>query len=191
VSISDISARNPNMVRSQRQRLDDGFYGDTLPAAETSTESHHWVSRTMKPFRDVDGARIRYLEIAEVQRFINGCEPEFRSLARGALETGARYGELGRLEIADFNSNSGTIAIRKSKSGKSRHIVLTEDGVAFFMAHCVGRARSERMFTHTSKNPSKHGEKLPWKKSEQNDPMKLANEHAKLDTSFQRDRGYR
>ena len=55
--------------------------------------------RKLKPFRDVEVARVRYLSIAESQRLINSADPEFRPLVRGALETGARYGELVRLEI--------------------------------------------------------------------------------------------
>src|SRR5829696_8729366 len=39
-------------------------------------------------------ARIRYLSLDEVVRFVNASDEEFRKLARGPLESGARYGEL-------------------------------------------------------------------------------------------------
>ena len=97
--------------------------------------------RKLKPFRNVEVARVRYLSIAEAERLINACNAEFRALVRAALETGARYSELARLEVVDFNPDSGTIAVRKSKSGKPRHIILTEEGAAFFKAHCAGRCR--------------------------------------------------
>jgi hypothetical protein len=58
--------------------------------------------RKLKPFKGVDTARVRYLEIAEAQRLLNASEPESRPLVRAALETGARYSELARLEVADF-----------------------------------------------------------------------------------------
>jgi integrase len=130
--------------------------------------------RKLKPFGEVDAATVRYLTIAEAQRLLNGCEPDFRFLVRAALETGARYGELARLEVADFNVDSGTVAIRKSKTGKARHIILTEEGTAFFKTHCAGRAGSELMFRH-------HQDKSGWKKSEQQLPMEAANERAKID----------
>jgi integrase len=133
--------------------------------------------RRLKPFPGVDRARIRYLEIAEAVRLINSCEPEFRPLVRAALETGARYSELARLEVVDFNSDSETLAVRKSKSGKSRNIILTKEGATFFRQYCVGRNRSEKMFTHTSVT----GKVIPWKKSEQTERMNLANERAKID----------
>ena len=56
--------------------------------------------RKVKPFRQVDGARIRYLTLGEAKRLINACDPDFRPLVRAALETGCRYGELVRLEVA-------------------------------------------------------------------------------------------
>jgi integrase len=54
--------------------------------------------------------------------------PGFRPLVRAALETGCRYNELTRLEVHDLNPGTGTIAIRKSKSGKPRHVILTPEG---------------------------------------------------------------
>jgi integrase len=128
--------------------------------------------RRLKPFKEVDSPPVRYLTVAEAQRLYNGCDPEFQPLVRAALETGARYAELGRLLVTDFNSDSGTLAIRKSKSGKARHIVLTDEGVAFLRAHCAGRAGSARMFTHRDGKP--------WKASEQIVPIREANERASI-----------
>jgi integrase len=128
--------------------------------------------RKLKPFRDVEVARVRYLTIAEAKRLVNACEAEFRPLVRAALETGCRYGELTRLEVQDFNLDSHTVAIRKSKSGKPRHVVLTEEGASFFHQHCAGRAGGEPMFSHADGSP--------WQKSEQSRPMREACEHARI-----------
>jgi integrase len=135
------------------------------------TSNDAW-GRRLKPFRDVERARIRYLSVAEAQRLINACDPDFRPLVQAALETGARYGELTRLEVHDFNADAGTVAIRKSKTGKPRHIVLTDEGAAFFQQYCAGRAGNELMFVHADGNG--------WKASEQGRPMDDANERAKL-----------
>ena len=90
---------------------------------------HAW--KRVKPFKDADAARIRYLTIAEAQRLINAADPEFRVLVQAALMTGARYSELCRLRVEDFNPDSGTLHIRTSKSGKPRHVTLTEEGADF------------------------------------------------------------
>ena len=51
-------------------------------------------------------------------------------MVQAALQTGARYGELCQLGVHDLNPDAGTLAIRKRKSGKARHVILTEEGVS-------------------------------------------------------------
>ena len=88
--------------------------------------------RKVRPFRMVDAARVRYLSVAEAKRLIIACDAEFRPLVDAALQTGARYGELRTLTVADFNPDVGTVTIQQSKSGKGRHVVLTDEGRLFF-----------------------------------------------------------
>jgi integrase len=115
---------------------------------------------------------VRYLNLAEAQRLLNACDADFRPLVRAALETGCRYSELARLEVQDFNPDAGTIAIRKSKGGKPRHVILTPEGADFFQHHCAGRTGSEVMF--------RHADGSRWNTSEQSRPMKEACEHGKI-----------
>jgi integrase len=109
--------------------------------------------RRVKPFREANQPRVRYLSVAEATRLVNACEPDFRSLVRGALETGCRYSELTRLEVADFNPDAGTLAIRKSKSGKARHVVLTDEGASFFRQQVLGRAGDALILTRADGKP--------------------------------------
>jgi integrase len=74
--------------------------------------------------------------------------------------------------VRDFNPDVGRIAIRQSKSGKPRDVVLTDEGAAFFKQICVGRAGSDPMFTKSNGTT--------WKKSHQTRPMADANERAKI-----------
>jgi hypothetical protein len=39
---------------------------------------------------------------------------------------------LGRLRAGDLNLDSGTVFVGQSKSGKARHVVLTDEGQRFF-----------------------------------------------------------
>jgi integrase len=126
----------------------------------------------VEPFKNVGAARVRYLTVAEAIRLLNACESDFRLLVRAALETGARYGELAALEVQDFNPDAGTLAIRKSKTGNARHVVLTDEGVAFFRSLCAGRAGSELMLQKADGGP--------WRKSHQKRPMAEACERAKI-----------
>lgn len=79
-------------------------------------------------------------------RLINVCTPAFQSLVRGALLTGARYGELAQLWVEDFNATAGTVFIAESKSGKPRHMVLTHEGTALFVELTAGRPAGDRVF---------------------------------------------
>lgn len=128
--------------------------------------------RKLKPFPNVEVARIRYLNVAEAQRLLNASDPDFRPLVRAALETGCRYSELTRLEVHDFNDDAGTITIRKSKSGKPRHVILTPEGADFLRQHCAGRGGNEIMF--------RHADGTKWQTSEQARPMREACAHGKI-----------
>ena len=130
------------------------------------------VWRRVEPFEAVDAARLRYLTMAEGTRLLNACDAESRPLVQAALETGCRYSELACLEVADFNPDARTIAIRKSKSGKIRHVILTPEGAAFFQQHCAGRSGTELMF--------RHADGRAWQKSEQGRPMRAACGHARI-----------
>jgi hypothetical protein len=60
--------------------LNRAFYGDRI-SSDTA-----W--RKVKPFRKVDEAVIRYLAIAEAQKLVAVCTPDFGILVQGALHTG-------------------------------------------------------------------------------------------------------
>src|SRR5262249_41491707 len=109
--------------------------------------------RKVKPFEGVNAARLRYLNVAEAQRLINAADPEFAPIVRGALESGMRYGELCRSMIADYNRDAGTLFVQRSKSGKSRYVTLTVDGIEFFNSVCAGRLGHERIFTRLDGSP--------------------------------------
>jgi integrase len=128
--------------------------------------------RRVEPFESVEAARVRYLSLGEAKRLLEACSPAFHRLVRGALETGARYGEMCALLVSDFNADSGTVAVRDSKSGKPRHVILTADGAAFFASITKDRAGSEFLFVKENGNE--------WLPSHQADPIKEACKLAKI-----------
>ena len=133
--------------------------------------------RTVKPFREVDAPRLRYFIKDEVRRLINAAQGDFRDLVKAALFTGCRYGELGRLRAGDFNPDSGTVFVGQSKSGRARHVVLTDEGRTFFETLAAGRPSDVLMLTQASG--------LPWRASSQIRPMAEACRAASIaDGSF-------
>jgi hypothetical protein len=94
------------------------------------------------PFREVDAARVRYLNRDECQRLVNASPEALRMIVRDALLSGARYSELARMHVADFHRDSGTLLVRTSKAGRVRHIELTGEGLEFFQRdHLRSRCR--------------------------------------------------
>jgi integrase len=128
--------------------------------------------RRVEPFEEADAARVRYLTVAEAKRLLNATDPDFRRLAQAALATGARYGELATLCASDFNPDSGTIHVRTSKSGKGRHIVLNEEGVALFKSLAAGKPGDALLLAKADGSP--------WSKSHQARPMAEACKRAKI-----------
>ena len=133
---------------------------------ESHVSNNDAWGRKLKRLRNATAARVRYLELDECKRLLNACPEDFRQLVRGGLETGCRYSELTRLVVGDFNKAAGVVAVSKSKTGKARHVVLTEDGIAFFKQHCLGRDRTETMFLKANGKP--------WFRSEQKKRMDAA-----------------
>jgi integrase len=128
--------------------------------------------RRLKPFEQVNAARPRYLTHEEAARLINAADPDFRLLVRAGLETGMRYGEIIALVVSDFHSDSKTIHVQRSKSGKSKDVRLTAEGAEFFRSVTAGRPGSERLFRRANGKE--------WKPSNQFKPMRAASAAANI-----------
>lgn len=135
-----------------------------------------WAGKRVKPFSVVSKARVAYLNGEEVRRLVNACEPGFRELVQGAIYTGARYGDLCRMNVGDFNLDRGLVMSGNSKGSKPHPVYLNSEGVEFFRRHTAGRNPREPMFEHP--------ETQRWNKSQQLRPMKKAAKIAGVDISF-------
>jgi integrase len=87
-------------------------------------------------------------------------------LVTAALLTGCRFGELADLVTEDFNADAGTVAIRTSKNGKPRHVVLTDEGREFFARKRLHASPNSPLLTKAN------GE--PWSASDQQRPLATA-----------------
>lgn len=150
-------------------------------ALDRNRVKHGEAWQAVAPYRETTSARIRYLPEEDQVRLVNACPPDFRKLVKGALYTGARYGELTRLLVEDFNAREGTVFIEVSKSGKKRHIVLTEEAKDFFVNITSGRPRDELMFLRDGVERRRNKEiGLAWGKSDQARFMAIACKAAKI-----------
>jgi integrase len=84
-----------------------------------------------------------------------------------------RYGELTRLRVRDFDGDGGTVAVERSKAGKSRHVHLTEEGESFFGEVTAGRAGDEWMLRRADGGQ--------WQRTDQQWPMRETVRRARID----------
>jgi integrase len=128
--------------------------------------------RKVKPFARVEKPVIRYLSVDDARRLVNACPQDFRRLVQAALLSGCRYSELTNRRCADFNPDSDTLTIQQAKSGKPRHVVLTSEGRALFIAWTAGRPANEHIFVRDDGQP--------WGKSHQQRLLVAASTIAKI-----------
>ncbi len=102
--------------------------------------------RLVKPFRGADAPKVSYLSDDECVRLANACSSDFRALVTAALLTGCRYGELSAMRAGDLDHQAGTVNIPRSKSGKARHVVLTDEGRDFFARMARGKGGDAPLF---------------------------------------------
>jgi integrase len=130
-----------------------------------------WIN--VKPFRNVDVPKVRFLTPQEAQSLVGACAPDFALLVQAAFLTGCRYGELKAMEVAAFDCNNESMFISKSKNDQARHVLLNAEGVAFFQQLTHGKAAKDRMFLRANGRA--------WEDSEQKRPMDAACEVAQLE----------
>ena len=145
-------------------------------AFETDKVDSDKAWRKVKPFKSVDKARVRYLEVADAQRHANATDGEFRPMVKAALLTGGRYGQLARLLVADFNRDASTVRMTTRKGDgteKVYYVHLTEEGGRFFKQACVGHNDAKGLIFRKADGSA-------WQKSDQARRMKDASERAKI-----------
>jgi len=113
---------------------------DAVPSADA------W--RAVRNFRNFDRPRRRFLSIDEARRLLNAAGTDFRCIARGALNTGLRLGELLALRVADVAD--GQVHVRHSKAGRGRTGPLSADGAEFFEQLTAGRPGDAPVFVRDS-----------------------------------------
>lgn len=138
---------------------------------------HHIASKDawerVKPFRNVDLAKIRFLSMDEVKSLLPVCGDDFRLLVQAALLTGCRYGELATMRVEALHEANQSVFIPESKNGKARHVHLSDTGIEFFKVLAQGKSAKDHMFVKANGKT--------WQKSEQKRPIDLASETAGIE----------
>ena len=107
--------------------------------------------RRIRPFKNVDRPRTRFLQVSEAKRLLAKLPQDFARLARGALYTGLRLGELVELKVAQLQD--GQIRVVHSKGGRERTVPMNKEGRAFFTSLTSGKAAGDTVFVRADGRP--------------------------------------
>ena len=77
------------------------------------------------------------------------------------------------MRVSDYNSEAQVVTIRESKSGKVRHVAITDEGSALFQTVTTGKTGKDLIFTRDDGGA--------WKASRQQRPLEVASHRAKIE----------
>lgn len=146
LNVVRVDLSDPDVIRQRRDTANRVL--TILKAALNWAYENRLVSddtawRLVKPFGNTTSARIRFLSAVEQKALLAASAGALHDLIAAALVTGARFGELARLRVSDFDLENGSIFIAESKSGKSRHVPLPPGGAVLFERLSTGRPGNE------------------------------------------------
>jgi integrase len=131
------------------------------------------IWKALKPLAVDQRSRDRFLTPPELTRLANAAEKDLRSLVLAAAFTGARFGDLARMEVRDWNPDLEKIRIQNQKTNRPRFVRVHSQAVKFFNALTAGRKPGELMLTRSDGSP--------WRKNSYRRGLLEANRIASID----------
>lgn len=108
--------------------------------------------RKVKFFRE-DNVPLRTLSIEEEERFLGCASPCIQDIARFALNTGMRIGEIFKLRWDQVDSEQGIIAVFATKTGKIRKVPTNEVTERILQYWKLGRRNEYVFYNHETGKP--------------------------------------
>jgi integrase len=102
--------------------------------------------RKVKPFAKVDRPRTVTVSAEQARALLTKIVEPLLGLAKGALYTGLRLGELIGLRVDDIDVAGAQVRVRHGKGGAERFIPLNREGASFFGERIKGRTATEAVF---------------------------------------------
>jgi integrase len=166
---SQVRSNDPETIRKRRDTA-NRIFNDLSALLAMAYENGHCESKraweTVQKLEKVGKAKNEYLSVEEAKRFLAACAPDIRDLVRAGLATGCRYMELARMTPAAYDRAIKAVSVRQSKTGKTKHVFLTDDEARFFTRAAAGKERTDLLF--------RQADGSPWVKSAQQPRMRAA-----------------
>ena len=120
-------------------------------AKDRSLVEHESPTRKIKKPK-VDNKRVRFLTEDEARELLDALmerSPTVRDMTAFGIFCGARAGEIYTLRWCDIDTEGGTVFLRQTKNGISRHVYLTQEIREILERRYKGQARGELIFPST------------------------------------------
>lgn len=111
--------------------------------------------KAMKPLKKADGRRDLYLDLQQRRALIAAATGAVRDLIEAAALTGARPGELVKLQVGDYEARTKTITFRKGKTG-GRAVPVSDAAAALFKKLSKDKLPTAHMLTMEDGEPWKY-----------------------------------
>lgn len=102
--------------------------------------------RCIHSLPNFDAPRNVFLSRAQCRKLITSCRSDLAALVKAALYSGCRVSELARMEVGDVGAGVFGIYVRPSKNGRARYVILSSEGMSFFLDVTKSRPRGELLF---------------------------------------------
>lgn len=129
---------------------------------------------TVQKFENVGRAKNEYLTLEEFKAFAATCPQDFADLVHGAVITGCRYMELGRMLVSAYDPTNKSISAVQAKTGKTKHVYLTDEEAIFIEGVAAGKRNKALLFTQLVIDGDGKQIAKPWVKSAQQPRMRAA-----------------
>jgi integrase len=161
--------RDPETIRRRRDTA-NRIFNDLSALLTMAYENGHCESKrawdTVSKFENVARAKNEYFSVEEARAFLAACEPDFRDLVRAGLATGCRYMELATMPRGAYDQAIKAVSVRQSKTGRTKHVFLTDDEARFFEQAAARKQRTDLLFGQADGSP--------WAKGHQQSRMRAA-----------------
>lgn len=145
----DIHSLDTDAIRKRKNTLNT-LIGILRMAFRMAWENGHTDTerawRCLRRLPNIEKPRMMFLSRDECRRLLTTCRPPLRRLVLGALYSGCRVGELGKLRVQDVGRQGFGIFIDAFKRGPSRFVFLPDEGMAFFLRLTEDRGGQEYLF---------------------------------------------